>query len=281
MRCLAYRRVVSLVTNASSGRAGTPNSGGVCPTTLLTIARFEPRRLERWLVERVGETHPRGHSPRPDQSTAGAAGELSLPRRRRASLRGFPQQPRGASRVGAAYLPASTGYRAHEPPDGRPVIRRSDFVTLRELHALEVYDSVLRPFDLNHCLTARFFGASRVYDLSCARDSVDFEHRDLLLLEVVATVLGMAVEVSAATRPRTALATRHYRAGSARPRSCPRGRPNAEIASELRLLPVRSRSISTTSSRSSEFAIGSQRRVSGSLRRQVRARRISGSCARM
>ena len=30
-------------------------------------------------------------------------------------------------------------------------------MTLRELHALEVYDSVLRPFDLNHCLTARFF----------------------------------------------------------------------------------------------------------------------------
>ena len=29
MRCLTYSRVVSLVTNASSGRAGTPNSGGV------------------------------------------------------------------------------------------------------------------------------------------------------------------------------------------------------------------------------------------------------------
>ena len=200
------------------------------------IARFEPRRLEPWLVERVGALIP--------------ADSVHV------QISRWPIQPEVLYLVGneprfAAFRNSSEGRaewarlidqhplgieRRRHPTETRP-LRLSDFVTVRQLHALEVYDSILRPFDLNHCITARFFGASRLYDLSCARDSVDFAHRDLLLLDVVATVLGMAVRSPPPSVPqqleslgiteREAQVLDHV-AG---------GRSNAEIAGELSVAP--------------------------------------------
>ena len=135
------------------------------------IARFEPRRLERWLVERVGELI------RPTPSTSRSADghvrrNLFLPRRRRAAIRSVPQQLRRPSRVGEVTDQHPLVIERLRHPTETRALRLSDFVTLRQLHALEVYDTVLRPFDLNHCVTARFFGSSR-FTISCARDSID------------------------------------------------------------------------------------------------------------
>jgi DNA-binding CsgD family transcriptional regulator len=200
------------------------------------IARFEPRRLERWLVEHVGALIP--------------ADTVHV------VIRRWPVQPNAFHVVGteprfAAFRNSSEGRaewarlvdqhplaieRMRHPTETRP-LRLSDFVTLRQLHALEVYDTILRPFDLNYCITARFFGASRVYDLSCARDSVDFEHRDLLLLDVLATVLGMAVRVPPPLVPRQ-LESLGITEREAQILDCvARGSSNAEIAGELSLAP--------------------------------------------
>ncbi len=122
-------------------------------------------------------------------------------------------------------------------PTETQAIRISDFVTLRQLHALEVYDSVLRPFDLNHCVTARFFRASRAYDLSCARDSVDFSRRDVLLLEVVATVLGMAVRLPPPLVPQQLESMGITEREAQVLDHVARGRSNAEIAGELSVAP--------------------------------------------
>ena len=120
MRCLAYGRVVSLVTNASSGRAGTPNPGGVCPTTLLTSpgsSRDDANGGWSNVSEKriPADTVHVQVSPRPAQRGSFLYLVGDEPR-----FAAFRNSPEGASRVGAASLPASTGYRAHEPPDGRP-----------------------------------------------------------------------------------------------------------------------------------------------------------------
>ena len=201
------------------------------------VARFVPRRLEPWLVERV-----RGLIPA-DTVHVQVSG---WPRQAGTFYYLVGDEPRFAAfRNSSAGRAEWAKFNDQHPlvvermlhPTQTGALRLSDFVTLRQLHALEVYDAVMRPFDLNHCVTARFFGSSRVYDLSCARDSVDFTHRDLLLLDVVATVLGMAVRSPPPTVPQ------HLESFGITEREAQvldhvaRGRSNAEIAGELNVAP--------------------------------------------
>ena len=201
------------------------------------VARFEPRRLERWLVERVGELIPADTVHVQVSAWPAQPGSFLYLVGDEPRFAAFRNSPEGRAEWARLIYQHPLAIERMSHPTETRAIRISDFVTLRELHALEVYDSVLRPFDLNHCLTARFFGASRVYDLSCARDSVDFEHRDLLLLEVVATVLGMAVRVPPPLVPeqleRLGITEREAHVLD----HVARGRSNAEIAGELSVAP--------------------------------------------
>jgi DNA-binding CsgD family transcriptional regulator len=202
------------------------------------IARYEPRRLERWTVERVGDLIPAdtvhvqvGKWP---PAEAGTFSYLIGDEPRFAEFRNSPEGRAEWARLIDEHPLAIE--RMRSPRETR-AIRLSDFVTLRQLHALEVYDIVLRPFDLNHCVTARFFGPSRVYDLSCARSSVDFVRRDLLLVDVAATVLGMAVRLPPPLVP-PHLEGLGITEREAQVLDCvARGRSNAEIAGELSVAP--------------------------------------------
>ena len=67
-------------------------------------------------------------------------------------------------------------------------VKISDFVSLRELHRLEYYDCVLRPFGIEHEL--RLFlpapvRSSRMFSFSRRRTDGDFGERERTLLELL------------------------------------------------------------------------------------------------
>ena len=75
----------------------------------------------------------------------------------------------------------------------RRALKISDFLSLRELHRSDYYDSVLRPFGIEHQM--RLFlaapaGMSHVLSFSRRRADGDFGERDRTLLELLRPFLG-------------------------------------------------------------------------------------------
>ncbi len=120
-------------------------------------------------------------------------------------------------------------------------LKISDFVSLRELHRLDYYDAVLRPFRIEHQMRLWLSappGISRVFYFSRQRAQGDFGERDRRLLELLRPFL-------VATRERFELrhATTPTNSGSLTEREAEilrwvaRGKTNREIASLLFVSP--------------------------------------------
>lgn len=198
------------------------------------VARVEPRRLARWAVESVPELVASDNvwqlegRPGPSQSTLVRVRALDP---RVEALRNAPdnmrlweerfvfEHPLGAQRMSRPYE-----FRA---------LRLSDFATQASFRRLEVYDLFFRPFDLAYLATVRYRGPLGFLDLTCGRTRCDFSDRDLLVLDLAAATLQVAVrDVGPQRRPALA-ASGVTRRESEVLELVARGRTNAEVADTL------------------------------------------------
>lgn len=120
-------------------------------------------------------------------------------------------------------------------------LKLSDFVTVRELHKLEYFDLVLRPFGIEHQIRLWLSapqGRSHVFYLSRRRNDGDFEERDRTLLELLRPFLNALHE---RFQLRGALAPLSWDGLTEREtevlRWLARGKTNAEIAALLFVSP--------------------------------------------
>lgn len=201
------------------------------------IARFEPRRFEAWVVEHVAALIPadavhvtvRRLPYRPDDFYL--IGDYP-------QFAAFRNSSEGRAEWGRLVRSHPFGAERLQHPKETRSLRLSDFVTDLQLRQLEFYEVFLRPFELNYCITGRFFGLRRVYDLAVARRRVDFAPRDLLLLDVVTTVLGLAIREPPRLVPQHLARTVGITVREAQIlEQVARGRSNVEIAAALNLAP--------------------------------------------
>jgi DNA-binding CsgD family transcriptional regulator len=198
------------------------------------VARFEPRRLATWLVQHVAALVPgdqvqltmRRWPYRPDRLQLVSDNP---------QFSAFRNSPEGRTEWGRHLASHPLGAERLRHPTETRAIRLSDYATQPQLRQLDVYDLFQRPWALNYCITGRFFGLSRVYDLAVARSRTDFARHDLLLLDAVTTVLGLAVR-----EPQPPAHHHHVEAGLTSREAqilaqVARGRSNPEIAAELNL----------------------------------------------
>jgi DNA-binding CsgD family transcriptional regulator len=200
------------------------------------IARFEPRRFERWIVEHVAALIPADAVHITVRRLPFQPGGFYLVGDH-SEFVAFRNSPRGRSEWERLLGTHPLGAERLRHPTETQAILLSDFVTQRELRRLDVYDMFMRPFELNYCVTGRFFGLNRVYDLAVARSRINFALRDLLLVDVATTVLGLAVREPPQPTPR------HLVRLGITPRETQVlegvawGRSNVEIASDLNVSP--------------------------------------------
>ncbi len=236
LRCVAYRRVVSLVTNGRSGRPGTPNSGGVCP-------RRRSRRPVRAATTGavVGRTcrraHPGRHSPRPGQSMAGQPGSFLYLVGDEPRFAAFRNSPEGrAEWARLIYQHPLAIERMSHPTETRAIriIRLRDAATTPRARGLRLRPATVRSEPLRDSALLRSEPGLRSF--------VRPRQRRLRTPGSLATRgrsnrAWHGRSVAAANSSPTARAPRHYRAGGAGPRSCCARRSNAEIAGELSVAP--------------------------------------------
>jgi DNA-binding CsgD family transcriptional regulator len=198
------------------------------------VARFEPRRFESWLVQHVAALLPADQVQLTVRRWPYQRDRLQLVSDN-AQFSAFRNSAEGRREWGRLVESHPLGAERLRHPTETRALRLSDYATQLQLRQLDVYDLFQRPWALNYCVSGRFFGLSRVYDLAVARSQIDFAGHDLLLLDVVTTVLGLAlresqppvrhqlVEVGLTAREAQVLA------------QVARGRSNLEIAAELNL----------------------------------------------
>jgi DNA-binding CsgD family transcriptional regulator len=200
------------------------------------IARFEPRRFERWIVDHVAALIPADAVHIQVSRAPFHPGRFYLVGDH-AEFVAFRNSSVGRQEWARLVNSHPLGRERHRHPTETEALLLSEFVSQTELHRLDVYDMFMRPFELNYCVTGRFFGLNRIYDLAVARSRIDFAPRDVLLVDVATTVLGLAVREPPQFTPQ------HLVTMGITPRetqvleevAC--GRSNVEIASDLNVSP--------------------------------------------
>ena len=202
------------------------------------VARVEPRRLYRWTIEGIGELVPSDAVWEIESNRSELNGSEASLIRVRADHPRVEAFRNGREVIAAwnerlAYEAPWVAYRLRRPLDLRAV-RLSDFMMLTRVRQLEFYDVLLRPFGFAWTANVGYRGPRGFNELVCARTHLDFSDRELMLLNLAATAVGLAAREPAPAAPQAlALTAREAEVLERVARGC----SNAEIAYALSVAP--------------------------------------------
>jgi hypothetical protein len=160
------------------------------------VARLEPRRLYRWAIDGIDELVPSDGVWHIESNRGARTGSEAKLVRLCARDATFETYRNGRDVVAAwnerlAYQHPTAVQRLRRPLDFR-ALRLTDLTTLTRFKQREVYDVLVRPFGLACMASVGYRGPHGLNEFVCARARLDFDDRELMLLDLAATAVGLA-----------------------------------------------------------------------------------------
>jgi len=205
------------------------------------VARAEPRRFYRWTIEAIAELVPSdavwfGESNRGLLEPASRANLLRI-RADDRQIEAYRNRPDviAAWNKRLAYEHPLTAQRLRRPFE-LCTLRLSDFTTTTHFRRLEAYNLLLRPFGLQQTISVGYRSPCGLNEIICARTRLEFSDRDVMLLDLAATAIGLAARDPQPTVPPPLALTLTTREAQVLARVA-RGYSNAETAEALSVSP--------------------------------------------